>query len=236
VRLKVVISYDGASFYGMQKQSSKPSVQSELERSLKKIGIFEPNIIASGRTDRFVHANNQVISIDVASYWSDTKKLLHFLSRHLPNGIAINSISKVTNEFHPRYSAKRRVYRYIISAKKPSVFCANYVAYIPEIDYGKIQADIKLFIGSYDFEFFRKSGSSPKTTKRTIFDAYVYRYRDCIVVRFEADGFLRSQVRMMIYALINSSADEIKEQLLRQKQHSNRLVPPYGLYLARVKY
>ena len=236
MRVKITFAYDGTNYYGSQVQSQNPNtVNGVLEHVLKKIKI-DSKVVASGRTDRGVHATMQVAHIDLPPYWSDVGKLKSTLNRMLPQSISIKSIMRVDDSFHARYSAKQRVYRYIIKPSKPSVFEANYVTYAPDVDFKKIQSDISLFCGTYDFKAFSKSGSDTSTTTRTIYKAFCYRHRGYIVLHFCANGFLRSQIRLMVAALLNRSSDDIIDMLKNAKRTKLKPANHNGLYLARIKY
>lgn len=241
MRAKAILSYDGSRFYGFQSQKhTKNTVATTLENSLKNLNIYS-KITASGRTDRGVHATNQVIHFDLPPFWKDLKKLKNHLNRQLLPNIYVKNISFIDESFHARFSAKRRAYRYILTTKNPNPFEYNYVTFVENLDFKRVEDAIKLFEGRYDFKFFQKSGSDVKTTTREIYKAKSYEYKNYKILYFEANGFLRSQIRMMVDFLLKISKgdltkEELKEQLLCQKRHSTSLAPPNGLYLCRVIY
>lgn len=237
---KFTISYDGSSFKGSQKQPNKKSVENKLLEAFENINI-DTKIILSGRTDKEVHATGQVFNCVIPSYWSDLKRLKMILNRHLPLSIRVNHICFVDEEFHSRFHAKKRVYRYVITSKPTTAFNAKYVTYVEDINEEKIKEAIKLFIGVYDFEFFHKRGSDKENLVREIFDASFYKYKDIYVFKFVANSYLRSQIRLMVGFLLhlNSgklSLEDLKAQLLRQKHIHKIPASPYGLYLAKVYY
>ncbi len=117
MRVKGVIEYDGSKFYGFQKQKNiKNTITQKIEDTLKKLNI-NSEIRGSGRTDRGVHASNQVIDFEVPLFWEDLKKLQNSLNRGLKY-IRFKKIIKVDENFHSRFSAKKRVYRYIFKTSK----------------------------------------------------------------------------------------------------------------------
>ena len=240
MRVKSVISYDGSKFYGFQCQKSTDNtVTATIYRALQKLGISS-KVVGSGRTDRGVHATGQVIHFDLPPFWSDLEKLHTMLNRHLHPAIHVRRILPVDENFHARYSAKRRAYRYILTKRTFSPFLAPYVTFF---DYNEelISHAIKLFEGTHDFQFFMKTGSDVKTSVRTIYKATTYTYGDFFVLYFEANGFLRAQVRMMVEFLLQISQDNftiyhLKEQLEGQARYLTTLAPPNGLYLTRVIY
>ena len=241
MKVKAIISYDGSRFFGFQSQKhTKNTVQGYIKRALNRVGI-DSKIVASGRTDRGVHATNQVIHFDIPTHWSNTKKLKNYLNRYLFPFIKIKNLYIVNDSFHARFSAKKRAYRYLIKLKESNPFESNYITFFDNLDIKKIEEAIYLFEGEHDFKYFMKTGSETKGSIRKIYKSKLYRYKDYIVLYFEANGFLRSQIRMMVDFLIKIGKKELtKEQLLLQLEckyrYSTTLAPPYGLYLCRVVY
>jgi tRNA pseudouridine38-40 synthase len=163
------------------------------------------------------------------------------LNQLLNNFIQIKSIQKVNDDFHARFSAKKRVYRYIISTKPPTVFNQNYIHYKNNLDIELLKKVSKNLVGIYDFEYFSKKGSKPNSTIREIYDIKIYRYKSLIIFKFIANSYLRSQIRMMVDFLLKISdnkltTQDLKAQLNKTKLISYTLVPPNGLYLSNVLY
>lgn len=244
MRVKATIEYDGSKFYGFQVQREGdknilPTVISRIEALLKALHIHS-KVEGSGRTDRGVHATGQVIAFDLPEYWSDLGKLINILNDKLEY-IRFKTLKPCDEAFSPRYHAKSRVYRYIVSPENSRPFLLDYVAFTPALDCEKIQEGIRLFEGEHDFVMFRKSGSEEKTTVRTIYKARFYRYRNIYVFYFEGNAFLRSQIRMMVDALLKLSsgmisASQLKSQIDNEVKWTSTLAPAAGLYLAKVKY
>jgi len=241
VRVKITLEYDGSKFQGYQYQKETTNtIANNLQKALKTLNINDfPT--ASGRTDKGVHALGQVIHLDLPPYWNDLEKLKFSLNKILFPSINIKKIEQTHKNFHARYDAKSRVYRYIISTKKPSVFLMPYITFLDKIDTNRIKNSIKLFEGRHDFEYFKKCGSDTKNYIREIYKADFYIYKDLCVFYFEANGFLRSQIRMMVSFLLQISDEklsknELKLQLEKKDIFSTSLAPPNGLYLAKVKY
>ncbi len=240
MNVKAVISYDGGFFSGFQKQNStQQTVTTQIENALKSLNI-NSKIIGSGRTDAGVHATGQIINFNLPNYWRDLKKLKEALNRKL-NHIFIKLISKVDKDFHARFSAKRRVYRYVFKDKKPSIFEENYISYYSLFDEDILKEALKLFEGIHDFKFFYKTGSPIHTTVREIYKTRYMKRGDYHFIYFEANGFLRAQVRMMIEAIMLTSNNiltilELKEQIDAKKRYIDKLSSPKGLYLARIIY
>ena len=198
MRVKAVISYDGSAYFGFQKQkTTKKTITSAIEIVLRSLEI-ESSIIGSGRTDAGVHATGQVIHFDVPEYWVDLTKLKEHINRKLTD-IRFKHMIQVADGFHARFDAKERVYRYLFSTKKPSVFEHKYISYFASFDAKLLQVALDIFVGSHDFDFFRKTGTDTRTSVREIVNAKYVKRGECHYIYFKANGFLRAQVRMMIH-------------------------------------
>ncbi len=240
MRVKAVIAYNGSSFQGFQKQTStENTITAAIETALSSLGISSP-IVGSGRTDAGVHATGQVIHFDLPDYWRDLEKLKKHLNGQLKR-ITFKHITAVDQTFHARFSAKRRIYRYLIKSTQPTVFERDFVAYLPIQDIPKLEAALQCFVGEYDFGYFLKTGSETKNHIRKIYKASHTQRGAYHTIYFEANGFLRAQVRMMIGFSLGVSNGELSLTQLKEQRdlkaiHSRKLAPPQGLYLARVLY
>lgn len=236
MRCSLTIAYDGTHFLGSQTQKeSKNTILGKLENVLSKLGI-DSKIIASGRTDRGVHATGQVCHIDLPEFWNDLVRLKKVLNEMLPSSIEVKSVKEVNDNFHARYSAKKRVYRYIIKDSKSNPFESDYVSFIENVNFEEIQKNIKLFIGEHDFRYFMKTGSDSKSSVRSVYKAFAYKHKKYIVLNFEANGFLRAQIRLMVGALLKLNSSEIKEQLECKKNYKVKPAISNGLYLSKIRY
>ncbi len=240
MRVKAVIAYDGSAYNGFQKQTStERTVAGSIEKVLHSLQI-NTSIVGSGRTDAGVHATGQVIHFDLPPFWSDLSKLKLNLNRKLTE-IQFKHLSAVPHDFHARFSAKKRVYRYLFKTKKPSVFEQKYISYYSKFDSTLLIQALALFEGKHNFNYFHKTGSVTHTTVREIYKTAYTQRSDCHFIYFQANGFLRSQVRMMIeaamqYAREEMTAKQLLEQIECQEKYSTMLAPPEGLYLAKVLY
>jgi len=240
MRVKATIAYDGSYFQGFQKQkSTKQTITTHIERALRSVGI-EDDIRGSGRTDAGVHATGQVIDFELPSFWTDLSKLKTALNRKLKH-ISFKHISWVQEDFHSRFSAKRRVYRYVFKTSIPSVFEENYLSFYPTFNRELLKKALKVFEGEHDFSNFIKTGSITHTNVRKIYKASYKAYKGHHIIYFEANGFLRSQVRMMVefamqVALNEQSVEALSKQLKLEEKYLTKLAPPEGLYLARIIY
>jgi len=238
-RVKASIAYDGGYFQGFQKQkSTNNTITTQIEKALNSLGI-EDSIIGSGRTDAGVHATAQIIDFTLPPFWKDLSKLRDELNRKLKY-ISFKHISWVEDNFHSRFSAKKRLYRYVFK-DNPSIFEKNYIAHYPNFNQELLQQALNYFEGEHDFSNFIKTGSVTHTNIRHIYRAYYVNYKKYHIIYFEANGFLRSQVRMMVegamrVALNRWSIEELKNQIELKDKTMTNLAPPQGLYLARILY
>ncbi len=240
MRVKAVISYDGSQYQGFQKQkSTKMTISTAIEDALASLQI-DPTIVGSGRTDAGVHATGQVIHFDIPDFWNDLEKLKLNLNRKLTD-ISFKHIAPAANDFHARFGAKKRLYRYVFKTQRPSVFEQKYISYYQEFNPDLLLKALKTFEGKHDFNFFHKTGTVTHTTVREIYHTNYVQRNGYHLIYFQANGFLRSQVRMMVdAAMLCARGDmteiQLQEQLKCQKKHTTKLAPPEGLYLAKILY
>lgn len=239
-KVKVTLCYDGSDFWGSQIQPKKKTVHGVLQTALKHLNI-DTKLEFSGRTDKDVHAFRQVVSFLLPEYWSDLNKLQKTLNKLLPQSVFIRSIYRVDKEFHARFSAKAREYRYIFTDQKLSPFQTRFISYFETINEKKIQETLKHFYGVHDFNFFSKNGSDPKSTIRELKSIKLYKFQGYYILKFQANSYLRSQIRMMVEFIMKISKGELsledlELQLSCKKQISTTLAPPNGLYLSRILY
>ena len=236
MKIAFTLTYNGTYFLGSQIQKeTKNTILGNVTQVFNQLGIND-KIIASGRTDKGVHATGQVCHISLPKYWRDLIKLKCVANQMLPSSIIIKKIVEVDDTFHARYSAKKRVYRYIIKTKQRNPFENDFVTFLPNIELVKIKQNITLFKGEHDFSGFMKMGSDINSTQRIIYKAFYYKYKENHILYFEANGFLRSQIRLMVGALLQLNGQEIQEQLTLKKEHKIKPAPPNGLYLAKIRY
>jgi len=239
-KLKATIEYKGNAFFGFQRQKhTQKTITTAIENALKQLNI-DTRINGSGRTDAGVHASNQVIDFIVPPYWSDLKKLKCSLNKLLDD-VYFKHLVEVDMAFHSRFHAKKRIYRYVFKTRLPNVFEKDFIAYYNAFDPQKLQEALSIFQGKHDFSLFCKTGSVTHSNIREIYKAHYKVRENYHYIYFEANGFLRAQVRMMVdiamkYAQGEYSKQDIKSQLNCQKKISTKLAPPQGLYLARVVY
>lgn len=242
MKIKLIISYNGSGFEGLQVQKhTSNTVMGELCKAIKNLNI-DTKIHASGRTDAGVHAFKQVLHLEVPPFWKDLKKLKEHLQHKLPLSIKIRKLSQVQDDFHARYSAKRRSYRYILCDGESNPFESDFITFTnKKLNIELLKEAISLFEGEHDFKLFKKSGGASGSDIRFMYKTRVYSYKNKTVLYFEANGFLRSQIRLMVAFLLKINENRLsKEQLIEQlsckKTYNTKLAPPNGLYLSNIVY
>jgi len=242
MKIKLIISYNGSSYEGSQVQKhTQNTVMGKIYEALENLNIHT-KLHASGRTDSGVHAFKQVLHFEIPPFWKDIKKLRTHLQNQLPSSIHIRSLSLADEAFHARYSAKRRTYRYILSNETPNPFEVDFISFIKiNLHVETLEEAIKVFEGTHDFNMFKKNGGADGSTIRTIFKTRVYIRKNKTILYFEANGFLRSQIRLMVAFLlkINNnelSINDLKQQLQCKKNYKIKPAPPNGLYLSNIIY
>ena len=240
MRVKAVISYDGSAYFGFQRQTStKRTISTAIETALASLQIHS-DIVGSGRTDAGVHASGHMTKYFFRTSWSDLQKLKLNLNRKLQD-ISFKHITEATDDFHARFFAKKRLYRYVFKSTAPSVFEKKYISYYEPFNPALLQKALHCFEGKHDFDFFHKTGSDTHTTVREIYYSNYKERNGYHFIYFQANGFLRSQVRMMVDAAMQCAKAEmtltqLQEQLKCSHKHTTNLAPPEGLYLAKILY
>ena len=243
MQIKITLSYDGSKFNGFQIQNNAQKVTTVagvLTKALKNINI-DTNIIGSGRTDTGVHATAQVLHCEIPEFWSDLKKLKEELNRTITPSIYIKKLESISEDFHARFSAKKRLYRYALYSGKYQPFLSDYALHVKSIDTKKLNSILKNFIGTHNFKNFKKQGSDTNSDIREIFKAGAYTHNNMTIIYFLGNSFLRSQVRMMSDFALGVMNDkltckQLNEQLNNTKKHSTGVITSNGLYLAKIYY
>jgi tRNA pseudouridine38-40 synthase len=240
MRVSATISYDGSHFFGFQSQkTSHHTVNGSLMSALKNLGI-DSNIIGAGRTDKGVHATNQVISFDLPDFWNDMVKLKKELNQKLKY-IKIKKIIAADENFHARFDAKKREYIYIFKTTSINLFEQNYIGSYGIFNEEKLKYALQIFEGKHDFKLFCKTDANQTNTICVVCKTGYKKYKKYHLIKISANRFLRSQVRMMVeasikYAMNKISFEMLIEQLKGDKKYSSTLAPASGLYLSKVIY
>lgn len=172
--IKLTIEYDGKDFNGWQKQPDKLNIQGNIEKAIETVTGEKVDLMASGRTDRGVHALGQVANFKTNSQLPIDKFPIA-INSNLKKSIRIYSAEEVDEEFHSRLSCKKKTYRYIINnSKYGTAIYRNLETHIPiKLDIEKMKEAIEYFQGEHDFKAFKASGTSSKSSIRTIYKAEV---------------------------------------------------------------
>ena len=203
MRLKLVFSYDGSKFQGSQTQPHENGVEDALGAALAHVGIFS-KIISSSRTDKGVHANNQVACVECGEHFRDFTRLKSLINRHAHPAVHVKFISRARDCFHPRYDATARAYRYVVNHGEFSPFLAPYETFLPKFDVRLANELLALFVGEHDFSAFMKLGSDIKSPVRRVAKAFCYERGERTIIVFKANGFLRAQVRLMVASVLKA--------------------------------
>lgn len=231
-KIRLIYSYNGANFSGSQRQPHDISVEDALNLALNRVGIFEP-IISSSRTDKGVHALSQVSTTHCLGFWN-LERLRELINRHSHPYIHIKKIEFVSEIFHPRYDATSRSYAYILNHDTYKPFLADFCYFYPKIDLNSLNSSLEIFKGEHDFSNFMKVGSDTKSPIREISQSFAYRHKNLTIIKFRANGFLRSQVRLMVANALKSAKNGEKFSI--DRAITRIPAPPNGLYLQRIFY
>lgn len=242
--IKLVIEYDGANYHGWQTQPNVVSIQGTIEERLREITQEEVSLIASGRTDAGVHAIGQVAHFHTHSRLG-LDNIQRGLNSLLPPDIAIKEIYDVEKDFHSRYSARSKVYRYIILNQRfPSPLYRNFSWFIPfDLDIKKIKKAIQCLIGRHDFSSFQASSCNSRNPIREVLNVSLDKGPlRLIIFEIEANAFLKQMVRNIVGTMVDVGQGKTGvgefEEILRSKDRkkAGRTAPPQGLFLVNVRY
>lgn len=243
--IKLTIEYDGTNYHGWQSQigSGISTVQDTLERAIGTLTRETIKTYASGRTDAGVHALGHVANFKTESRippdaWAPA------LNHCLPVDIRVLLSEEVPDDFHARFSALGKLYRYrILNRPAPSALYRRYAWQVSlRLNLKKMRLAASSFEGKHDFTAFRGSGCSAKTPVRTVRTVVIKKSGDFIEIGIEADGFLQHMARNIVGTLVEVglgrfSPDEVKRMLMsRDRTTAGRTAPPQGLYLVQVYY
>ena len=241
--IKLTIEYDGKDFDGWQKQPNKLNIQGEIERAIESITGEKVELIASGRTDAGVHAMGQVANFKTSSNIS-IEKIPIAINSQVKNSIRIHNAEEVDEKFHSRYNCKKKTYRYVIdNSKYGSAIYRNISYHIPmKLNVDEMKKAIKYFEGEHDFKAFKSSGTSSKSSVRTIYNANIVTEGTSIGIDLTGNGFLYNMVRIIVGTLVDVGlgkikADDIPEIIeSKDRTKAGKTLPPQGLMLLSVEY
>ncbi len=228
---------------GWQKQPNKLNIQGEIEKAIEQITREKVELIASGRTDAGVHSLGQVANFKTESKLP-VEKFAIAINSQVKNSIRIIHAEEVDENFHSRYTCKKKTYRYVInnSPYGSSVY-RNLEYHMPmKLDFDAMQKAISYFEGEHDFKAFKSSGTSSKSSVRTIYKADIKQEGDRIIIELTGNGFLYNMVRIIAGTLVDVglgkiNPDEIPEIIAsKDRTKAGKTLPPHGLFLVSVNY
>lgn len=243
MRYRIDFSYDGTNFNGYQLQPNLRTVQNELEKAVSYLNRQTyTSVQSSGRTDKGVHALNQVAHFDLEIN-TTLDKIKRGLNSNLPEDIHIIKVRKVSNNFHARFKAKKKEYVYKINVGEYNPMERNYVyQYNRFLDIDKMREAIQYFEGTHDFTSFVSTEDERENKVRTIIKTNIKKKKDIIEISFQADGFMKYQVRNMVGLLIAIGSgkkvptDVNKIIEAKDRTKSVKTSAAEGLYLKKVWY
>ena len=243
-RVRLLIEYDGGPFVGWQRQPDMPSVQGELEKAAYELNHTETVVQGAGRTDAGVHAHGQVAHFDLLRDLPE-RKVADALNAHIrPAPIAVLEARFVADDFHARFHATGRRYRYLIDNRRADLALDRGRAWRvgSPIDIDAMQAGAEHLVGRHDFTTFRDTLCQADSPVRTLGPIGITRSGSRIELTFGARSFLHKQVRSITGSLVEVGRgkyppDWIGEILAAQDRTAcGPVAPPDGLYLESVQY
>jgi len=243
MRIALGVEYDGSAYFGWQRQKTVTSVQAVLEKALSQVANEPITVQCAGRTDTGVHGTGQVVHFDTTAIRNDRGWTLG-VNTLLPDDISIRWVKSVSDEFHARFSATNRRYRYIIcnTPLRPAIMASGLSHYYQPLDESLMAQACQHFVGEHDFTSYRALHCQAHSPVREIKKLSIERQGQFIIVDIQANGFLHHMVRNIVGTLIKVGEGSLPTdepvKILAQKDRA--LAPPMakagGLYLVEVDY
>ena len=242
-RIKLTLEYDGTGYAGWQIQPNGDTIQQRVEEALEKVLQEQIRIHGSGRTDAGVHAREQVAHFDTLSSLP-LGNILAGANTHLPRDIAIIRAEEISPDFHARYSAREKIYRYrILIRETRSPICRNsaYRVSLP-INVSKMRIAANILIGKHDFSAFEASGSAIRDKVRSLSRLDIQEEGEMLEYELQANGFLYKMVRNIVGTLLEVGKGKLSPEDVRvileskDRTQAGPTAPANGLYLLRVIY
>jgi len=243
MRYLIKFSYDGSAYSGFQTQKGLESVQGKMEEALTKVNNGKKtNLVATGRTDKGVHALSQYGHADIDVNITE-KKLKRALNSNLPEDIHVIETTIVDDNFHARYNVKEKTYQYKINLGEYNPLMRKYIfQYNHELDIDKMKDAIKYFEGEHDFRAFVTDNKEKENCVRKVTYTNIEKNGDILTITFKGTGFLRYQVRNMVGILIRVGEAKLEPNKIKDiieskdRTKSGKTAPAEGLYLVDVIY
>ncbi len=240
---KLTIEYDGTNFSGWQRQKDKPTIQEELEKAAGTILNQKIIMEGSGRTDAGVHARAQTASFEAVTSM-DPQRLKKSMNSLLKVPIVIRECLETDQNFHARFSAVSKTYNYYIwNCPEPCAIGAAFSWHVPRpLDIPAMKACCNIIIGTHDFKAFENTGSPRKSTVRTMYSANTWQENQMVIIKLQANGFLKNMVRNIVGTLVDAGHGKISEkgfmEILKScdRTLAGATAPARGLVLDQVHY
>lgn len=244
MRLRLEIAYHGGSLNGWQSQACGNTVQDHLEKAFAALCPDRIIVHGAGRTDAGVHADAQSAHADVPDGRLATQEWLPALNAHLPDAIRVMKIQEAPSDFHARFSAKSKVYRYTLwNAPALHPLWKDRAWHVPSgLDFEKLRRACELFVGTHDFAAFSlRRTNGVEDTVRTIHSIECQRSSEKIEIVFSGEGFLYKMVRILSAAIVRYGSgkveiEDLEDRLRGATQTFMHSAPAAGLCLVRVVY
>lgn len=243
-RIALGIEYKGTDYHGFQVQpNGVKTVQQALEKALSRIADEPISLVCAGRTDAGVHATNQVIHFDTLAVRPE-KAWLRGTRPHLPDSVSVRWVKEVVPQFHARFSAHNRTYRYLLTdARTPSGLLHDQITWSSRpLSVELMRAAAAYLVGQHDFTSFRATQCQAKSPVRRIEYLHIVRRGDLIVLEVQANAFLHHMVRNIVGALMAVGAGDKPPEWVadvlaaRDRSAGGVTAKPFGLYLVGVEY
>lgn len=243
MRVALAVEYDGSQYHGWQNQPNLHTVQGCVEKALSRVADHEVQVHCAGRTDTGVHASGQVIHFD-SKVERSMSAWVYGSNSHLPKDICIRWAKLVDEQFHARFSATARRYRYVIynNPIRPAIFRSGVTWHYRQLDHCLMHDAAQCLLGENDFSSFRAVECQSKTAMRNIHKITVNRDRDTLIIDITANAFLHHMVRNIVGVLMAVGSGRkpkhwVKEVLdAKDRRLGGETAPAYGLYLVQVQY
>ncbi len=243
MRIALRVEYDGSQYHGWQSQTGLRTVQQVLEQALGRIADHDISVVCAGRTDTGVHGTHQIIHFD-SSNERPIRSWVHGANSFLPKDVCVRWGREVSEQFHARYSAISRNYRYVIhnTSIRPALLRSNVTWQYRQLDHRLMHQAAQYLLGEQDFTSFRSVECQSKTPMRNILKLDVTRKDDFVIIDIVANAFLHHMVRNIAGVLMSVGSGRkpvawVNDVLnAKDRKLGAETAPPYGLYLVGVTY